>query len=262
MRRAVAAVLAPIRARLPGLAVILALAAIWQSVSINEIVDPAFLPPLSVVLAAWGKALAGGPLLASFGETLTHMFTGYAAAIVVGVSLGVLMGRVRLIHALVEPLVELVRPVPIPAFIPLLILFLGIENSLKISVVFIGALFPILLAAYAGVRSVSAGMRETAQTFGLSWWQSVWEITIPAAAPAIFVGLRTSLALSLIVATVAEMIAGTGGIGYFVLQAEQGLRVPEMYVGILMLAVTGYAMNMVFLTVDRVLLGWHHAPRQ
>jgi ABC-type nitrate/sulfonate/bicarbonate transport system permease component len=189
------------------------------------------------------------------------MMIGYAAAVVVGLTLGVLMGRSRLFYRLVEPLIELARPVPVPAFIPLLILFVGIEGSLKVVVVFIGAVFPILLSAYAGVSSVPQTMRETAQTFGLSGWQTVNEIVVPSAAPIITVGLRTSLAISLIVATVAEMISGTGGVGYYILQAEQALRVPSIYAGILTLAVVGYALNLLFLAVDRVVLHWHISVR-
>lgn len=255
------------RARLPrlgrasGVVMLVALLVAWEIASRAGLVSPALLPPASRVFVAWGASLQQGDLLSALGETLGNMATGFVAAAFVGIALGVLMGRVRAVHSLLEPLIELVRPVPIPAFIPLLILFLGINSALKVAVVFLGALFPILLAAYAGVSAVPPTMRETAQTFGLSWWQTVREITIPAAAPTIFVGLRTSLAISLIVATVAEMVSGTGGIGYYILEAEQGMRIADLYAGILTLAVVGYAMNAAFLAIDRLLLHWHVGNR-
>lgn len=243
--------------RWTGIALIAALLAVWQLGSRSELLDPALFPPITTIFARWYDSALHGSLLPALQGTLGRMFVGYACAVVLGITLGVLMGRVRAIYNLLEPLVELARPVPIPAFIPLLILFLGIGTSLKIVVVVIGALFPILLSAYAGVSSIPPTMRETALTFGLSWWETVWEIVVPSAAPAIFVGLRTSLAISLIVETVAEMIAGTGGIGYYVLQAEQALRVDDMYVGIFTLAVVGYALNLVFLVVERTVMHWH-----
>jgi ABC-type nitrate/sulfonate/bicarbonate transport system permease component len=245
------------RSRLVGVGFVVALLMLWQIASVTGFVDEALMPPVTTILEAWYRSILHGTLIAALEGTLARMFIGYGFAVVAGIALGVLMGRIRFVHLLLEPLIELARPVPIPAFIPLLILFLGIESSLKIAVVFVGALFPILLSAYAGVRSVPPTMRETAMTFGLTWWQSIREITIPAAAPTIFLGLRTSLAISLIVATVAEMIAGTGGIGYYVLEAEQALHVADMYVGIFTLAVVGYALNAIFLIIERTVLHWH-----
>ncbi len=235
----------------------MALLAAWQAISVAGIVDRALLPPVTTILAHWFTAVTRGDVIGPLGESLARMAIGYGAAAVVGITLGVLMGRLRIVWALLEPALELLRPVPIPAFIPLLILFLGVQSPLKVAVVFIGALFPIMLSTYAGVRALPPTLRETAVTFRLTWWQTVREIVIPAAAPAIFVGLRTSLAIALIVEVVAEMIAGTGGIGYYVLQAEEALRVVDMYVGIFTLAVVGYALNIGFLAIERVVLPWH-----
>jgi ABC-type nitrate/sulfonate/bicarbonate transport system permease component len=240
-----------------GLAFVLALLVVWQIISVTGVIDAALLPPVSTILRAWYAAISAGKLIGPLAETLQHMFAGYLLAIIVGTIVGVLMGSSRFVYALLEPLIELVRPVPIPAFIPLLILFLGIAGQLKIAVVFIGSVFPIIISSLAGVRGVSRTMRETASTFRLSRWDTIREITVPAAAPVIMVGLRTSLAIALIVDVVSEMIAGTGGIGYFILQAEEALRVVDMYVGIFTLALVGYALNSCFLLVERKLLFWH-----
>jgi ABC-type nitrate/sulfonate/bicarbonate transport system permease component len=240
-----------------GVLFVVAVLAIWQAVSVFGLVDGALLPPVTTILAHWIVALTGGTLLGALGESLARMALGYASAAIVGITLGILMGRVRIIWALFEPVLELLRPVPIPAFIPLLILFLGVQSPLKVAVVFVGALFPIVLATYAGVRALPSTLSETAITFRLTWWQTVREIVVPAVAPAIVVGLRTSLAIALIVEVVAEMIAGTGGIGYYILQAEEALRVVDMYVGIFTLAVVGYALNFGFLAIERVVIPWH-----
>jgi len=246
-----------VRSRWLGVLFTLALLALWQGVAVSGLVDSALLPPVTTILARFAPAVARGDLIGSLGESLGRMAIGYGAAAIVGITLGILMGRLRVVWALLEPVLELLRPVPIPAFIPLLILFLGVQSPLKIAVVFIGALFPILLSTYAGVRALPPTLRETAVTFRLTWWQTIREIVVPAAAPAMFVGLRTSLAIALIVEVVAEMIAGTGGIGYYVLQAEEALRVVDMYVGIFTLAVVGYALNFGFLAIERVAIPWH-----
>jgi ABC-type nitrate/sulfonate/bicarbonate transport system permease component len=250
------------QSRLVGVIFVLMLLTLWQVAATTGLVDTALLPPVSTILQSGYDAVLHGALLSALGESLVRMITGYIVAALVGITLGVLMGRLRFVYILLEPLIELLRPVPIPAFIPLLILFLGIESSLKVAIVFVGAFFPILISSFAGVRAVPRTMRETASVFGLTWWQTVREVTMPAAAPVIFVGLRTSLAIALIVEVVSEMIAGTGGIGYYVLQAEEGLHVVGMYVGIFTLALVGYAINMLFLLIERTVLHWHSGVAQ
>jgi ABC-type nitrate/sulfonate/bicarbonate transport system permease component len=187
---------------------------------------------------------------------LWRIGAGFGLATLVAVPLGLLMGSVPFIYRLLEPITEFVRPIPSSAYIPVAILFLGIDNEMKIFVVFLACLFPILLNTYSGVRGVDPVLIDTGRTLGVSWLRALWAIVLPASLPSILTGMRISLGISLIVAVVAEMIAGSSGIGYFILDMQRVFRVPEMFAGIFTLGLLGFAINFMFLKVESHLLRW------
>ena len=189
-------------------------------------------------------------------ETLRITAIGYAFATVTGVVLGFLMGRVPVVWGGAEPVVEILRQIPITALLPLLILYLGIGDSFKIVIVMLAATFPILLNSYAGARSISKTMAMTAQTFQLNWIQTQIEIGLPAALPNILVGMRQALAVTLVIAVVTGMLAGNSGIGYFILEAQQVLDVKALFAGIFTIAAIGYVLNALFLMVEQRLTRW------
>jgi ABC-type nitrate/sulfonate/bicarbonate transport system permease component len=251
-------IVALLQTRLAGILLIVVLFGLWQLLTATHVYESPNVPPLSQILDRWYHDLRSGPLLSDLGVMLQTTAIGFALAVVVGTVLGVLMARVRFIWALLEPTIELLRPIPIAAFIPILVLFLGIEDKMKIGAIFFAGIFPVLLNSYAGAASVSASMRDTAKTFRLSWFQTTRKVILPAAAPQIFVGMRVSLSICLIIAVVAEMIAGNNGIGYFVLNSEEMFDIKDMYVGIFTLAIVGYALNFIFLLIEKTVLGWHY----
>lgn len=243
--------------RLPGWLLLLALLVGWQaSASLGALNSPSLLSP-AIIAERWWREAIGGTLLVELANTLRLMLTGYVLAAIAGAAIGILMGRERIVWSTLEPLAELIRPVPISAVVPILILFLGIDDALKITAVFWGSFFPILLNSYAGVRSLPRTMRDTGQTFGLSEWQMLHEIIVPHALPSIFVGLRIALTISLIVAVFSEMLAGYSGIGYFIMQAQQTLSVDRLWAGVLTLSVVGYVFNLAFLRLEEWTLPWH-----
>ena len=244
--------------RLVGIVLILALLGLWQLLTATHAYQSPNVPPLSDILSRWRQDLGSGPFLGDLGVMLKITGIGFALAAVAGSVLGILMARVRFVWALFEPLVELLRPIPIAAFIPILVLFLGIEDRMKIGAIFFAGIFPVLLNSFAGASSVPPSMLDTAKTFRLSWFQTTRKIVLPAAAPQIFVGLRVSLSICLIIAVVAEMIAGNNGMGYFILNSEQMFDIQDMYVGIFTLALVGYVLNFVFLLVEKTILRWHY----
>lgn len=242
------------RSRAFGWTLVAALLVTWQLVA-SAVFMPE-LPSLSAIGAEWLAQMRDGELLPALLETLRVAGIGYAIATVAGITLGFLMGRVRVIWAVAEPFVELLRQIPISAILPLLILYLGVDDGLRIVIVVVVATFPILLNAFAGARSLSRTMKLTAETFRLSWWQTQVEIGLPAALPHILVGMRQALAMTLVMAVITGMLAGNSGVGYFILEAQQVLNVRALFAGVLTVAAVGYLLNAIFLLIDRRLTRW------
>ncbi|MGM4923038.1 ABC transporter permease [Tardiphaga sp. 804_B3_N1_9] len=242
------------RSRAFGWSIIAALLVTWQ-VAASAVVMPE-LPPLTAIFEEWREQMASGELAQAVLDTLRVAAIGFAFATLVGVTLGFLMGRVRFIWSAAEPPVELLRQIPVTALLPLLILYLGIGDQMRITVVVIVASFPIILNSFAGARSLSRTMRMTAQTFRLSWLQTQIEIGLPSALPYILVGMRQALGMTLVMAVVTGMLAGNSGVGYFILQAQQVLNVRALFAGIFTIAVVGYALNLIFLLAERRATRW------
>jgi ABC-type nitrate/sulfonate/bicarbonate transport system permease component len=167
------------------------------------------------------------------------------------------MGRSKKINNLLEPLVEMLRPIPSAAIIPVAILFFGIFDSMKIFVISFACVWPILLNTIDGVKSIDRTLIETGMTFNLTKKQFLFKIVLPGASPNIVTGMRISLAISLILAITVEMISGNNGLGFFILDAERSFKYPEMYAGILLIGVIGYLINTIFLKSTNRVMEWH-----
>jgi ABC-type nitrate/sulfonate/bicarbonate transport system permease component len=214
-------------------------------------------PPVTQILEAWYENLADGTLLRHLLATLWRQMLGYGIAVVLGVGVGLAMGYFRPLYNLFEPLVEVLRPIPGPAYLPVLVLFVGIGHEMKVVLILLAAFFPIVLNTYSGVRAIDRVQFDTARTLGLTTLQTFRELVLPAASPQILTGMRISLAISLILAILGEMIVSNDGLGYFTLLAQRTFKIPDMYAGIFTLAVFGYVLNRLFLLGEARLLRWH-----
>jgi NitT/TauT family transport system permease protein len=243
--------------RVSGVILIALLLAFWQFSAVYLVKTPTW-PPVTRIFEAWIENIADGTLLKHLAATFWRQMLGYGLAIVLGVGLGLAMGYFRPLYNLFEPLVEVLRPIPGPAYLPVLVLFVGIGHEMKVVLILVASLFPILLNTYSGVRSIDRVQFDTARTLGLTTLQTFRELVLPAASPQILTGMRISLAISLILAILGEMIVSNDGLGYFVLLAQRTFKVPEMYAGIFTLALFGYALNRLFLLMEGRLIRWHH----
>ena len=248
--------------RWPGFILIVVLIVLWEIVSKMGMVDSVSLPPVSHVFTIWGGIIANGELLNYLLPSLGRIFSGFLLAVIAAVPLGLLMGTSPFIYRLLEPITEFIRPIPASAYIPVAILFLGIDNEMKIFVIFLSSLFPILLNTYSGVRGVDPVLIDTGRTFGVSKMKSLFKIILPAALPSILTGMRVSIGIALVVAVVAEMITGNSGIGYFILDMQRIFRVAEMFAGIFTLGIVGYLINFGFLKVEQYFLRWRGAANE
>ena len=177
-------------------------------------------------------------------------------AIVIGMPLGLLMGVSRLAYRVLEPITELVRPIPSAAYIPVAILFLGLGDEMKLFVIVLASVFPILLNSYSGVIGIDPVLIDTGRTLGTPRFSILRKIVFPASLPSVLTGVRISLGIAFIVSVTSEMIAGNNGLGYFIIDRQQTFHVPEVFAGILTLELMGYVLNLIFLQVERYLLRW------
>jgi sulfonate transport system permease protein len=244
---------------LPAAAVILAFG-LWWIVAAAEVVSPYYLPSPDAVIATLFSpnfAVVWGPHL---GNTLMRALVGYASAAAIAIPLGLAVGRSAAFSTFTAPIIEFLRPLPSSAIIPVALLFLGLGNSMQISVIVFGCIWPILVSTVEGARSVDPLFEDVARLLRFSRARRVLSVYIPAAAPFIAAGLRTSLAVSLILAVTAEMIAGSNGIGFYILDMERAFRTVEMYAAIGVLGIAGYLLNALFVRAQRRLIYWQAAP--
>lgn len=250
------------RSRWLGVGFIAVLLGLWEIAAASGVMPAMSFPRMSAILATWWGLIVSGELVGEILPSLWRMFAGYFIGVALGVVLGLLMGYVRFFYNLLEPITEVLRPIPSPAYLPIVILFLGIDDEMKIFMIAFASLFPVLLNTYSGVRSVDPVQLQTARTFGLSGRKLLWRIVLPAASPYIFTGMRVSLALALIVMVISEMVAASSGIGYFILSAQRGFKIREMFAGVLTLAALGYILNRLFLMIENRMLAWHYGYTQ
>jgi ABC-type nitrate/sulfonate/bicarbonate transport system permease component len=248
--------------RLIGVAFIGGLLVLWEIAAAKAIFPPMSFPRVSAILVTWWQLVVSGELPGEVLPSLWRVFAGYAIGVALGVGLGLLMGYVRFFYNLLEPVTEVLRPIPSPAYLPIVILFLGIDDQMKIFMIAFATLFPVLLNTYSGVRSVDPIQLQTARTFGVTGRRLLTQVVLPAASPYIFTGMRVSLAVALIVMVISEMVAASSGIGYFILSAQRGFKVRDMFAGVLTLALLGYVLNRLFLAIENRVLAWHYGYTQ
>ena len=243
--------------RLLGFVLIIVLLLLWECVSRFKFVNPIFLPRFSEIIIALIKMTLSGELLKHMGYTMFRCFSGYFLAIFVAVPIGIMMGRSKLVYSLFEPLVEMLRPIPSAAVIPVAILFLGIYTKMKLAVIIFGSLWPILINTFHGVRGIDPILIDTGRTFNLNKKQFLIKIIIPGASPSIATGMRISLAIAIILAITVEMIVGSDGLGFYIIDWERSFHFKEMYAGIFALGILGYVINYLFLKVDNKVMRWY-----
>jgi ABC-type nitrate/sulfonate/bicarbonate transport system permease component len=242
--------------RLSGVFLIVFLLACWEGMVRSGMIDALSFPAVSDIFLEWGKLIFSGVIFEQLGASLYRMFLGFAIASACGIFVGLMMGYFRWIDHLLEPLVELLRPVPTPAYIPIAILVLGLGTEMKVFLITAAAFFPVLLNTYSGVKHVDPVQIDTGRTFGLNALDILKRIVLPASIPHIFTGLRISLGISLIMVVISEMVAANSGIGYFILQAQRSFEVSQMYAGIFTLGLVGYLLNFIFIRIERKIVHW------
>jgi ABC-type nitrate/sulfonate/bicarbonate transport system permease component len=236
---------------------IVALALGWEALAASGAVTPFQLPRLSAVLVRiWTDAVAGD-LVVNAGLTLYRALVGFAIAAVAGVVLGMAMSRNVGIRWLFDPIVSVGFPMPKIAFLPVMMLWLGVYDLSKIAMVVLDAVFPVVTATIAGIAGVDRHLLWSARNMGAGEREVLWQIVLPAATPQIMTGLQVALPIALIVAVVAEMLMGGYGLGGAMVHASRFADSRGVFAGIVEIAVVGYVLVKAMALVRRRLLIWH-----
>lgn len=240
--------------------VILVLVA-WEGI-VLAIHDPLFLPsPTAVVTTLWDLA-ASGDLFSDIEASLIRTLGGFAVAMALGVPLGIMMGRFRRWDDFWGMLISLSNPIPKIGLVPLFILWLGIGESSKIAVVAAGAIFPVLINTYNGVRGVNPMLIWRAQTLGLSRRELLYKVILPAALPSIFVGARLAMALAWVILIAAEMVAARSGLGFRILYGQQMFETNVVFAGLLTISAFGFAFDRLLQGLSHRWCGWYFRSDQ
>jgi len=238
-----------------------ALVWLWKGVVDARVISPVFLPSPESAAHSLVNGLLDGDVAAKFLATLMRMIYGWLLASAVGIALGALIGSSRTAQAYLGATLETLRPLPAPAVIPVAIAIFGLTDAMVLSVVAFGALWPLLLSTLHGFRKAEPRLFEVARVMRMSRLEVAWKIALPSAMPDILAGARLSLTASLAMAVAGEMLAGVDGVGQWMLAAGRMFRSPEVFAGIILLAVIGILTSALLGLADRRLLRWKHLQR-
>jgi ABC-type nitrate/sulfonate/bicarbonate transport system permease component len=221
-----------------------------------------YVPPPTAVFAALFQGLINGDISSQVGITLWVYIQGLALATVVSILVGILMGTYKPVYDALKVIVEFLRPVPSVAMIPLAILFFGLGQQMRISVISYAAFWPLLINTIYGVRAIDPQALDVARNFGITGSEALFRVTLPSALASIATGFRVSATIALVVTITTELIAGNSGIGFFISQMEQANRLPPMYAAIILTGILGYLLNTLYFTLEHKVVFWTPAARE
>jgi NitT/TauT family transport system permease protein len=243
-------------ARMSRVYSIILLLVLWEVLALivhNEL----FLPRLSDVLITMWQHLRSGELVGDIAISTFRCVSGFVLAFIVGVPLGILMGWSARWDDFWNFIISFSNPIPKLGLIPLFILWLGIGEASKVAVIMAGALFPLLINTYSGVRGVGKFWLWRAATVGANQFEILRKVILPAALPNILAGARLGMAVSWILVLGAEMVAAQMGLGYRILYGQQTFDTRLVFSGLLAIAIIGFIFDRAILWLSSVLCGWH-----
>jgi sulfonate transport system permease protein len=229
---------------------------IWQGLTASGLLSPQTLPaPSAIAVSAWQLAVSG-QLLTNILVSLQRVAIGLAIGVSIGTALALVAGLSRLGEDAVDATVQMVRTLPHLALIPLMIMWFGIGETPKITLIALGSMFPIYLNLFAGIRGADRKLREAASTLGLSQAETILHVVLPAALPGFLVGLRQAFGIAWITLVVAEQINASAGIGYLVMNARDFLRTDIIFVGLAIYALLGLLTDQSVRFLEKRFLAW------
>jgi taurine transport system permease protein len=233
---------------------------LWWLASHLGWMPPLFLPtPETVLQRLWESArgnLTDAPLATNFGWSMFRVFTAFFLACLTAIPVGIAMGVSRIARGIFDPPIEFYRPLPPLAYLPLIIIWFGIDELSKVLLIYLACFAPLAMSSRAGVRSVSQEQIHAAYSMGASKWQVIWHVIIPAAMPEILTAMRISIGFGWTTLVAAEMVAATHGLGQMVLNASNFLRTDIVIMGIIVIGTIAYMFDLLMRFVEHKVVPW------
>ncbi|MGF6396181.1 ABC transporter permease [Pseudomonas plecoglossicida] len=230
--------------------------AIWWAYCAAGLANPLFMPGPDAVLHRLGQWLQDGGLLTDIGISLYRVMAGFLLSALLALPIGLYIGTFRPVQALLEPLTDFIRYMPAAAFVPLVMLWVGIDESAKILIIFIGTFFQMVLMIAEDIRRVPMAQIEAAQTMGASRAEVIRLVILPSARPALLDTLRITCGWAWTYLVVAELVAASSGLGFAILKAQRFMQTDKIFAGILLIGAIGLLTDQALRWVGRLAFPW------
>ncbi|HBR1906083.1 TPA: taurine ABC transporter permease TauC [Klebsiella quasipneumoniae subsp. similipneumoniae] len=245
-----------------SVATLAVLLAVWWAVAALQLISPLFLPPPGQVLQklitiSGPQGFMDATLWQHLAASLTRIVIALLAAVLIGVPVGIAMGLNSTVRGILDPLIELYRPVPPLAYLPLMVIWFGIGETSKILLIYLAIFAPVAMSALAGVKSAQQVRIRAARSLGASRAQVLWLVILPGALPEILTGLRIGLGVGWSTLVAAELIAATRGLGFMVQSAGEFLATDVVLAGIAVIAIIAFLLELGLRALQRHLTPWH-----
>ena len=235
---------------------ILCLLAIWELICQSGVVSSLFLPAPTAIISALLQMIADGEIGVSLAASLYRILAGFFIGSLVGLAVGLVTGTSALMDKIGTPIVNAIYPIPKIALLPLFILWLGIGELSKVTIIALGVFFPVAMNTYSGVKNVDTLLLKVATSFNASWWMTMKSVVLPNALPMIFAGLRLAAGTSLLLLVAAEMIAAQVGIGALILHYGDLMITDRLMAGVIVLSLLGLVFNFILQFLERKAIPW------
>lgn len=229
---------------------------VWLLVTEMGMIKPMFLPSPLTIINNVIETTKDGTLISNMGISIYRIVMGFLLAVVLGVPIGILVGSFKEIEALLRPICEFVRYMPVPAFVPLVMVWAGIGEWAKVIIVFLGTFFQLVLMVADDAMSVPDDLLSSSYTLGAKRWVAIRKVLIPGMAPRLMETLRMTIGWAWTYLVVAELVASSSGLGYSILKAQRFFQTEAIFVGILVIGVIGLITDRLFALAIKLMFPW------
>ncbi len=231
---------------------------VWQILSMMGILNPRFLPPPIEIIQKFVELLTTDDFVIDITQSIKRVLIGFVIASLFGIGLGIFCGMYKFIYNFINPIVEMFRPIPPIAWIPLAILWFGLGDNPAFFLIFCGVFFPIFTNTYLGISSLDEIYKRAAWSLGASRRLFITDVLVPSALPYIFAGLKIGLGVGWMVVIIAEMVGAQSGLGYMIQLNRTILEIPSVIVGMFTIGCIGFVMNKFMTFFEHVLIPWKY----